>query len=62
MRYIWAEPLRMDNAKLVSTLGAESHTPIVKAVRRTLEDMGCLPGDHMPLDDVSGMIATPPIR
>lgn len=42
MRYLWSEPLRMDNAKLVSVLGAEPRTPLDTAVRRTLEDMGCL--------------------
>ena len=42
MRYIWTEPLRMDNSKLVAALGAEPRTPIDTAVRRTLESMGCL--------------------
>lgn len=42
MRYLWTEPLRMDNAKLVATLGSEPRTPLDTAVRRTLESMGCL--------------------
>lgn len=42
MRYLWSEPLRMDNAKLVATLGAEPRTPLDIAVKRTLESMGCL--------------------
>jgi nucleoside-diphosphate-sugar epimerase len=42
MRYLWSNPIRMDNAKLVATLGAEPHTPLDVAVRRTLESMGCL--------------------
>jgi nucleoside-diphosphate-sugar epimerase len=43
MRYLWREPLRLDNAKLVRTLGEEPHTPLDQAVARTLEGMGCLP-------------------
>lgn len=42
MRYLWETPIRMDNAKLVATLGAEPHTPLDIAVRRTLESMGCV--------------------
>jgi len=42
MRYLWSRPLRMDNAKLVATLGAEPRTPLDTAVKRTLESMGCL--------------------
>jgi nucleoside-diphosphate-sugar epimerase len=42
MRYLWAKPLKMDNARLVATLGAEPRTPLDTAVRRTLESMGCL--------------------
>jgi nucleoside-diphosphate-sugar epimerase len=42
MRYLWAEPIRMDNARLVRTLGEEPHTPIDIAVRRTLVASGCL--------------------
>jgi len=42
MRYLWSQPLRMDNAKLVATLGGEPRTPLDTAVRRTLESMGCL--------------------
>ena len=43
MRYLWAEPVEMDNAKLVSTLGEEPHTDIDTAVRTTLIAAGCLP-------------------
>jgi nucleoside-diphosphate-sugar epimerase len=45
MRYLWREPLRLDNAKLVALIGAEPHTPIDQALRTTLEAMGCLPAE-----------------
>ena len=44
MRYLWREPLRMSNARLVSFLGEEPRTPIDEAVRATLESLGCLEG------------------
>ena len=31
MRYLWKKPLRFDNAKLVSLLGVEPHTPLDQA-------------------------------
>lgn len=40
MRYLWRVPLRMDNARLMQTLGQEPHTPLEAAVERTLEAMG----------------------
>jgi nucleoside-diphosphate-sugar epimerase len=43
MRYLWREPLCMDNAKLRSAIGDEPHTPLHEAVRRTLSGLGCLP-------------------
>jgi nucleoside-diphosphate-sugar epimerase len=42
MRYLWREPLQLDNARLVAALGAEPRTPIDVAVRHALEDLGCL--------------------
>jgi nucleoside-diphosphate-sugar epimerase len=42
MRYLWREPLRMDNARLVARLGAEPHTPLDEAVRTTLLGQGNL--------------------
>lgn len=42
MRYLWREPLRLDNAELVAALGAEPHTPLDVAVRTTLRGLGCL--------------------
>ena len=42
MRYLWREPHRMDNARLVAFLGAEPHTPLDEAVRTTLAGLGCL--------------------
>jgi len=43
MRYLWRYPVRMSNARLLSMLGSEPHTPLDVAVRRTLEGQGCLP-------------------
>ncbi len=50
MRYLWREPLRLDNRHLVAALGAEPHTPLDEAVRRTLAGLGCLsePGSDSP--------------
>jgi nucleoside-diphosphate-sugar epimerase len=42
MRYLWQRPIGLSNAKLVSFLGEEPHTPIEAALRATLTDMGCL--------------------
>jgi nucleoside-diphosphate-sugar epimerase len=41
MRYLWREPLRLDNAKLVAILGEEPHTPLDDAVRASLAGLGC---------------------
>jgi nucleoside-diphosphate-sugar epimerase len=43
MRYLWRQPLRMSNARLLAILGNEPHTPLDEAVRRTLIGLGCLP-------------------
>lgn len=43
MRYLWQQPVRLNNARLTATLGAEPHTPIHVAVRATLAALGCMP-------------------
>jgi nucleoside-diphosphate-sugar epimerase len=43
MRYLWRIPLRLDNAKLLSLIGPEPHTPLDEALRQTLSALGCLP-------------------
>jgi nucleoside-diphosphate-sugar epimerase len=43
MRYLWQEPLRMPNDRLVAAIGAEPWTPIDEAVRASLAALGCLP-------------------
>jgi hypothetical protein len=43
MRYLWREPLRLDNRKLVGLIGPEPHTPIDEALRATLKAIACLP-------------------
>ncbi|WP_370677044.1 NAD(P)H-binding protein [Pleomorphomonas sp. PLEO] len=42
MKYLWEQPVRLDNAKLVATLGGEPRTPLDEAVRATLAGVGCL--------------------
>ncbi|RON51653.1 NAD-dependent epimerase/dehydratase family protein [Pseudomonas frederiksbergensis] len=42
MRYLWQQPLRMDNRRLLAVLGTEPHTPLAQAVEATLKGLGCL--------------------
>ncbi|MEW9624317.1 NAD(P)H-binding protein [Rhodanobacter geophilus] len=42
MRYLWREPLQLDNRRLVAWLGTEPHTPLDQAVEATLRGAGCL--------------------
>ncbi|CAN7544226.1 NAD-dependent epimerase/dehydratase family protein [Rhizobium sp. LjRoot30] len=43
MRYLWEQPLRMDNARLVAAIGEEPRTAIDEAIAATLGSLGCLP-------------------
>lgn len=42
MRYLWREPLTLDNARLVDVLGREPHTPLDEAVKTTLVELKCI--------------------
>jgi hypothetical protein len=42
MRYLWRQPLRLNNDRLLSTLTTEPQTPLEQAVRMTLTGLGCL--------------------
>jgi nucleoside-diphosphate-sugar epimerase len=42
MRYLWREPLRMDNARITAVLGREPLTPLDTAVEAALTELGCL--------------------
>jgi len=42
MRYLWRQPVRITNARLVATLGGEPRTPLLEAVRTTLTDLRCM--------------------
>ena len=46
MRYLWQAPIRMDNARLVATLGHEPHTPLDDAIEATLVGLGCVAIDR----------------
>jgi nucleoside-diphosphate-sugar epimerase len=41
MRYLWSEPVRLDNSRLIATLGHEPHTNLDDAVDATLTGLGC---------------------
>jgi nucleoside-diphosphate-sugar epimerase len=43
MRYLWQQPVRLDNRRLRAFRGEEPHTPLDLAVRRTLVGLGHLP-------------------
>ena len=42
MRYLWRRPIGLDNSKLIRFLGEEPFTPLDRAVRAALADLGCL--------------------
>ena len=42
MRYLWQQPLRLDNGKLRAFLGEEPHTPLEQALEVTLASLGCM--------------------
>jgi nucleoside-diphosphate-sugar epimerase len=42
MRYLWTNPIRMTNHRLLATIGTEPHTPLDLAVHETLDGLGCL--------------------
>ncbi|MES2088697.1 MAG: hypothetical protein V4532_01745, partial [Pseudomonadota bacterium] len=42
VRYLWKVPMRLDNRKLLSVLGAEPHTDLDAAVKHSLQQLGCL--------------------
>jgi nucleoside-diphosphate-sugar epimerase len=43
MRYLWRNPVRLDNAKLVAVIGAEPHRPLDMALKEMLAALGSLP-------------------
>jgi nucleoside-diphosphate-sugar epimerase len=45
MRYLWRQPVRMSNARLLAVLEREPHTPLEEAVEATLAGLGCLRAD-----------------
>jgi nucleoside-diphosphate-sugar epimerase len=49
MRYLWREPVRLDNSRLVAVLGSEPHTPLDTAIRTTLIGLGCLDSQSAPI-------------
>jgi nucleoside-diphosphate-sugar epimerase len=42
MRYVWREPVHLDNTRLIGELGREPHTPLDEAVDATLRGLGCV--------------------
>jgi len=42
MRYLWLQPLRLDNSKLVAVLGHEPHTALDQAVNNALRQLKCV--------------------
>jgi len=44
----------MTNARLLSEIGEEPHTPLDEAVRATLVDLGCLMESEQTVQNASG--------
>ncbi|SDY82311.1 Nucleoside-diphosphate-sugar epimerase [Collimonas sp. OK242] len=42
--YLWRQPVRLDNRRLLKLLGSEPHTALDDAVKATLTGIGCLKG------------------
>jgi len=53
VKYLWEQPVRMTNARLLSVIGEEPHTPLDEAVRATLKGLGCLRQSEQPAQNAS---------
>ncbi|WP_426700716.1 NAD-dependent epimerase/dehydratase family protein [Rhodanobacter sp. Col0626] len=42
MRYLWQQPLQLDNRRLVGLLGSEPHTKLDEAIDATLQGLACI--------------------
>jgi nucleoside-diphosphate-sugar epimerase len=54
VKYLWEQPVRMTNARLLSVIGEEPHTSLDEAVRATLIGLGCLEQSEQPAQNASG--------
>lgn len=48
MRYLWREPIRLDDAKLQGFLGGDLYTPLDEALGRALVGAGCMAATPAP--------------
>jgi len=53
LRYLWNQPHRLDNRRLVSFIGHEPHTPWALALGRTLQHLQLLPLATAPVNALS---------
>ncbi|WP_043783818.1 NAD-dependent epimerase/dehydratase family protein [Rubrivivax gelatinosus] len=53
MRYLWQQPARLDNRRLVALLGEEPHTPLDEAVEATLQSLDVMPRRPAPVAPAS---------
>jgi nucleoside-diphosphate-sugar epimerase len=53
LRYLWMQPHRLDNRRLLSVIGHEPHTPWALALGRTLRHLQLLPPVSAPADALS---------
>lgn len=60
MRYLWQQPLQLDNRKLVAFLGSEPHTKLDQAVGETLRGLHCMEEAVAVGGNIGGSVASPP--
>jgi len=53
VKYLWEQPVRMTNARLLSAIGEEPRTLLDEAVRATLMGLGCLRQSEQPAQNAS---------
>lgn len=62
MRYLWQQPVRLDNTRLRALLGEEPRTPLDEAVRATLVGLGCGTDELTPARPAAQVSAGTPAR
>jgi nucleoside-diphosphate-sugar epimerase len=59
MKYLWRQPVRLNNTRLAAFLGTEPHTPLQQAVKTTLAALKCLPADMTTSGDADPTVSAP---